>query len=61
MLRRYDRVIESFERASPPYFNEEEKRKYLHFVIVGGSPRGVEFGVELHDFVTKDLLSCMLT
>jgi NADH:ubiquinone reductase (non-electrogenic) len=48
-------VIESFERASLPCLNEEEKRKHLHFVIVGGGPTGVEFAAELHDFVTEDL------
>jgi NADH:ubiquinone reductase (non-electrogenic) len=48
-------VTKCFERASLPCLNEEEKRKHLHFVIVGGGPTGVEFAAELHDFVTEDI------
>lgn len=48
-------VIDLFERASLPCISEEEKKKLLHFVIVGGGPTGVEFAAELHDFVHDDL------
>uniref|UniRef100_A0A0E0LR40 NADH:ubiquinone reductase (non-electrogenic) n=1 Tax=Oryza punctata TaxID=4537 RepID=A0A0E0LR40_ORYPU len=48
-------VMDCFERASLPYLNEEERKKNLHFVVVGGGPTGVEFAAELHDFVTEDL------
>lgn len=48
-------VINLFERASLPSLSEEEKRKLLSFVIVGGGPTGVEFAAELHDFVHEDL------
>ncbi|VAH93557.1 unnamed protein product [Triticum turgidum subsp. durum] len=48
-------VIDCFEKASLPNLSEEEKRKILHFVIIGGGPTGVEFAVELHDFLVKDL------
>lgn len=48
-------VIDCFERASLPYFDEEAKKEILHFVIVGGGPTGVEFAAELHDFVVEDL------
>lgn len=48
-------VIECFEKASLPNLSDEEKRKVLHFVVVGGGPTGVEFAAELHDFVTEDL------
>lgn len=44
-----------FENAALPNLSEEERRKNLHFVIVGGGPTGVEFAAELHDFVTEDL------
>lgn len=44
-----------FERASLPELSEEDRRKNLHFVIVGGGPTGVEFAAELHDFVSEDL------
>ncbi|XP_020099668.1 external alternative NAD(P)H-ubiquinone oxidoreductase B1, mitochondrial-like isoform X3 [Ananas comosus] len=48
-------VIDCFEKASLPYLDEEERKKNLHFVIVGGGPTGVEFAAELHDFVAEDL------
>ncbi|TKW09051.1 hypothetical protein SEVIR_6G066000v4 [Setaria viridis] len=48
-------VMDCFERASLPFLDEEERRKNLHFVVVGGGPTGVEFAASLHDFVTEDL------
>ncbi|KAI4334024.1 hypothetical protein L6164_018764 [Bauhinia variegata] len=54
-LRIRKKVIELFEKASLPCVPEDEKRKLLHFVIVGGGPTGVEFSAELHDFVHHDL------
>jgi NADH:ubiquinone reductase (non-electrogenic) len=49
------RIIENFERASTPNLQFEERRRLLHFVVVGGGPTGVEFAAELHDFLTEDL------
>lgn len=48
-------MIDCFERASLPNVSEEEKRRILHFVVVGGGPAGVEFAGELQDFVAKDV------
>ncbi|XP_072988113.1 external alternative NAD(P)H-ubiquinone oxidoreductase B3, mitochondrial-like [Typha latifolia] len=48
-------IMNCFEKASLPNISEEERRKNLHFIIVGGGPTGVEFAAELHDFVTEDL------
>ncbi|XP_057505603.1 external alternative NAD(P)H-ubiquinone oxidoreductase B2, mitochondrial-like [Actinidia eriantha] len=48
-------VIDCFERATLPTISDEEKKRILHFVVVGGGPTGVEFAAELHDFVTEDL------
>ncbi|KAG0469854.1 hypothetical protein HPP92_016554 [Vanilla planifolia] len=48
-------VIDCFERACLPNLDDEERKKSLHFVIVGGGPTGVEFAAELHDFVVEDL------
>ncbi|OAY63489.1 external alternative NAD(P)H-ubiquinone oxidoreductase B2, mitochondrial-like [Ananas comosus] len=48
-------VMDCFERASLPYLSEEEQKRNLHFVVVGGGPTGVEFAAELHDFVSEDL------
>lgn len=49
------RIIECFERASHPSLSEDEQRRLLHFVVVGGGPTGVEFAAELHDFLMEDL------
>ncbi|KAF5801390.1 putative NADH:ubiquinone reductase (non-electrogenic) [Helianthus annuus] len=48
-------IIDCFERASLPSLSEEEKKRVLHFVVVGGGPTGVEFAAELHDFLHEDL------
>ena len=48
-------VMDCFERATLPDLDEEEKKRTLHFVVVGGGPTGVEFAAELHDFVSEDL------
>ncbi|KAL5793881.1 hypothetical protein ACOSP7_002475 [Xanthoceras sorbifolium] len=48
-------VIDCFERASLPSLTDEERKRILHFVVVGGGPTGVEFAAELHDFVVEDL------
>ncbi|KAG6570650.1 Internal alternative NAD(P)H-ubiquinone oxidoreductase A1, mitochondrial, partial [Cucurbita argyrosperma subsp. sororia] len=38
-----------------PGISEEEKRRLLHCVVVGGGPTGVEFSGELSDFIIKDV------
>ena len=48
-------VIDCFERASLPSVSEEEGKRILHFVVVGGGPVGVEFAAELHDIVVQDI------
>lgn len=48
-------MINCFEMASLPSVCEDEKRRILHFVVVGGGPAGVEFAAELHDFAVEDL------
>ncbi|KIZ06131.1 NADH dehydrogenase, partial [Monoraphidium neglectum] len=52
-LRR--RVSECFERAALPATPDEERRKLLSFVVVGGGPTGVEVAAELHDMIFDDL------
>ncbi|MED6131454.1 External alternative NAD(P)H-ubiquinone oxidoreductase B3, mitochondrial [Stylosanthes scabra] len=49
-------VIDCFERANLPNLSEEEKKRILHFAIVGGGPTGVEFAASLHDFVKEDMI-----
>ena len=46
-----NRVVRCFEEASLPTKTEEEKKKLLSFVIVGGGPISVEFAGELYDMV----------
>ncbi|XP_061368812.1 external alternative NAD(P)H-ubiquinone oxidoreductase B2, mitochondrial-like [Gastrolobium bilobum] len=50
------KVLDCFERANLPGVSEEEKKRILHFAIVGGGPTGVEFAASLHDFVNEDLV-----
>jgi NADH:ubiquinone reductase (non-electrogenic) len=49
------KIIDCLEQASMPEVSEEEKRRLLHFIVVGGGPTGVEFAAEMHDFVVEDL------
>jgi NADH:ubiquinone reductase (non-electrogenic) len=50
-------IIENFERASAPGIDSAERRRLLHFVVVGGGPTGIEFAAELNDFVNEDIRS----
>jgi len=34
---------------------DDERRKLLHFAIVGGGPTGIEYAAELHDLIYEDL------
>jgi NADH:ubiquinone reductase (non-electrogenic) len=49
------RILELFERAAQPGLPDSERKRLLHFVVVGGGPTGVEFAAEMHDFLTEDL------
>ena len=44
-------VIDLLEKASQPNLSDEERRKLLTFVVVGGGPTGVEYCGELTDFL----------
>ena len=44
-------VASALERASAPGLSEEERRRMLTFVVVGGGPTGVEYCGELSDFL----------
>ncbi|KAJ6758153.1 putative proteinDH DEHYDROGENASE [Salix koriyanagi] len=48
-------IIDCYERASLPSISEEERKRIMHFVVVGGGPTGVEYAAELHDFAHDDL------
>ncbi|ELU13705.1 hypothetical protein CAPTEDRAFT_169172 [Capitella teleta] len=50
-----NQLLSNFELALQPDLAEEEKKRLLHTVIVGGGPTGVEFGAELYDFFEQDV------
>lgn len=52
------RTIECFEKASEPGISPDQRQNFLHFMVVGGGPTGVEFAAELHDFVMKEIRAC---
>jgi NADH dehydrogenase FAD-containing subunit len=47
--------MDVLESISYPGVSEEEKKKLLNFVIVGGGPTGVEFAAELKDFMNAEI------
>ena len=40
-------ISDAFELAMIPSQTEEERKRLLHFVVVGGGPTGVEFAAEV--------------
>jgi NADH dehydrogenase FAD-containing subunit len=48
-----NRILECFERAAYPDTSDQERKRLLSFVVVGGGPTSCEFVGELHDFVTE--------
>ncbi|KAK3138905.1 hypothetical protein QOZ80_5AG0374970 [Eleusine coracana subsp. coracana] len=49
------RLLLNLMLSEVPGISEEEKRKLLHCVVVGGGPTGVEFSGELSDFIIRDV------
>eukprot|EP00873_Tetraselmis_striata_P017176 jgi/Tetstr1/437440/TSEL_026121.t1 len=47
-------VSDAFESAAMPDLPKEERRRLLHFIVVGGGPTGVEFAAEMADLVKED-------
>ncbi|CAL9210281.1 unnamed protein product [Musa hybrid cultivar] len=41
--------------SEAPGISEEEKKRLLHCVVIGGGPTGVEFSGELSDFIMRDV------
>ncbi|EEB06498.1 NADH dehydrogenase [Schizosaccharomyces japonicus yFS275] len=48
-------VLRCLEQASLPGLSPEERKRYLHTVVVGGGPTGMEFSAEMGDFIRHDL------
>jgi len=49
------KVLNAFEKAALPTTSDAERKKLLHFAVVGGGPTGIEFAGELHDLVHDDI------
>ncbi|KAJ1838439.1 NADH:ubiquinone oxidoreductase, partial [Coemansia sp. RSA 2703] len=49
------RLKDTIEKAAFEGISEEERKRLLHMVVVGGGPTGVEFAGELHDLISEDL------
>ncbi|ROV94673.1 hypothetical protein VSDG_06115 [Cytospora chrysosperma] len=49
------KVLSLFEQCASPSMSDEDRKKLLHFAIVGGGPTGIEFAAELHDLIHEDL------
>lgn len=48
-------LMTALEKASYPETSEDEKRRLLHFAIVGGGPSGIELSAELNDFLVDEV------
>lgn len=49
-------ISDAFESAMLPIQSDEDRKRLLHFVVVGGGPTGVEFAAE----VSEDILFLIL-
>uniref|UniRef100_A0A060TAJ6 NADH:ubiquinone reductase (non-electrogenic) n=1 Tax=Blastobotrys adeninivorans TaxID=409370 RepID=A0A060TAJ6_BLAAD len=49
------RIMDCIEAASFKNLDDEDRKRLLHTVVVGGGPTGVEFAAELQDFFAEDL------
>ncbi|KAJ3135398.1 NADH:ubiquinone oxidoreductase [Physocladia obscura] len=48
-------LLDSLESAAFPGQPEEEIKRLLHMVVVGGGPTGIEYAAGLHDFLEEDV------
>ncbi|CAL9181801.1 unnamed protein product [Musa hybrid cultivar] len=49
------RLLLNLMLSDMPGISEDEKKRLLHCVVIGGGPTGVEFSGELSDFIIKDV------
>ncbi|TKY59332.1 Internal alternative NAD(P)H-ubiquinone oxidoreductase A2 [Spatholobus suberectus] len=49
------RLLLNLMLSENPGISEEEKKRLLHCVVIGGGPTGVEFSGELSDFIMRDV------
>lgn len=50
-----NRLLSCFELAALPTTDENTKRMYLSFAVVGGGPTGIEWSAELYDMIHEDM------
>jgi NADH dehydrogenase FAD-containing subunit len=50
-----NKLVQCLEMASQPTVSSDERKRLLHWSIVGGGPTGVEFCAELYDFINEDV------
>ncbi|KAI4205408.1 MAG: hypothetical protein LQ350_000451 [Teloschistes chrysophthalmus] len=50
-----NKILENLEYACLPTTSDEERKRFLSFVVSGGGPTGVEFAAELFDLLNEDL------
>jgi NADH:ubiquinone reductase (non-electrogenic) len=48
-------VNKCIERAALPCLDDDERKKLLSFVVVGGGPTGVEVAAEIYDLINEDI------
>lgn len=48
-------LLDCIESAAFKDQTDDEKKRLLHMVVVGGGPTGIEFAAELRDFLVEDL------
>lgn len=53
------KIMDRIEAASFKNLDDEDRKRLLHTVVVGGGPTGVEFAAELQDFFEEDLKKCI--
>ncbi|KAI3985417.1 hypothetical protein MKX01_033731 [Papaver californicum] len=49
------KLLLNFMLLDVPGIKENERRRLLHCVVIGGGSTGVEFSGELNDFILKDV------
>ncbi|XP_042490063.1 internal alternative NAD(P)H-ubiquinone oxidoreductase A1, mitochondrial-like [Macadamia integrifolia] len=49
------KILLNLMLAENPGLPEEERKRLLHCVVIGGGPTGVEFSGELSDFIMRDV------
>lgn len=49
------KLLSNLMLSENPGISEEEKKRLLHCVVIGGGPTGVEFSGELSDFIMRDV------